>query len=108
MAEIIPRRGRVYMADIGHGLKPWLVISNTTRNEKLDSCLAVRITTTPKPELDSIVPLNPADPLVGRVLCDDIAQLYRDELNQDTGAVSPVTMRRVNAALAFALSLPIP
>jgi mRNA-degrading endonuclease toxin of MazEF toxin-antitoxin module len=58
---IIPVRGLVYRADLGYGLKPFLVVSNNARNQKLDSCLMVRLTATKKPELTSIVQLDSAD-----------------------------------------------
>jgi mRNA interferase MazF len=106
MPEIVPLRGRVYMADIGNGPKPWVIVSNNDRNRKLGTACAVRVTTTAKPKMDSIVELDSADPLVGRILCDDMVQLYRDELKSDVGAMSPATMVRVNKALAFALGLP--
>lgn len=95
------------MADIGDGPKPWVIISNNNRNRQLKTAIAVRVTTTRKPEMASIVELAPSDPLVGRILCDDLVQLYRDELKSDVGAMSPGTMARVNRALAHALSLTI-
>ena len=104
-AVIIPARGRVYMADLGKGDKPFLVVSNNARNTKLEDCLGVRITTSRKPGLASIVELTSADPLVGRVLCDDIATIYRDELKRDVGALSAGTMNQVAMALRFALSI---
>jgi mRNA interferase MazF len=91
------------MADLGHGEKPFLVVSNNARNTKLGDCLGVRITTSPKPDIASIVPLTAADPLVGRVLCDDITPLYRDELKRDVGALSPSTIAQVAVGLRFAL-----
>lgn len=93
------------MADLGHGPKPFLVVSNNARNSRLRSCVAVRITTSPKPEIASIVPLGSADPLVGRVLCDDITVIYPDELKQDVGALSRQTMNQVANALRFALNI---
>ncbi|WP_282202480.1 type II toxin-antitoxin system PemK/MazF family toxin [Kitasatospora fiedleri] len=106
MTEIVPVRGVVYRADAGYGLKPFLVVSNNARNQKLDSCLAVRLTTTPKPELPSIVKLGSADgALVGSVLCDDIVALYRDELREALGALSNTTMMKVAAGLRAALAL---
>ena len=104
-ASIVPVRGRVYMADLGNGDKPFLVVSNNARNTKLEDCLGVRITTSSKPDIASIVELSSADPLVGRVLCDDIAAIYRDELKRDVGALSVGTMNQVAAALRFALSI---
>ncbi|MEU9617323.1 type II toxin-antitoxin system PemK/MazF family toxin, partial [Streptomyces sp. NPDC048209] len=86
--------------------KPFLVVSNNARNQKLDDCLAVRLTTTAKPELASIVKLGPADGgLVGSVLCDDIVVLYREELRESLGALSATTMVKVAAGLRAALAL---
>ncbi|MPZ65300.1 MAG: type II toxin-antitoxin system PemK/MazF family toxin [Pseudonocardiaceae bacterium] len=100
-------RGRVYGAlleDLPE--KYYLVISNNQRNRKLTSFLAVRITTSPKPALDSIVELESADaPFTGRVLCDDIVAVFHDEITRDRGALRPPTMRRVDQALRNALSL---
>jgi mRNA interferase MazF len=93
------------MADLGSGDKPFLIVSNNARNARLDDCLGVRITTSRKPTIASIVELGPADPLVGRVLCDDIAVIYRDELKRDVGALSAGTMQQVATALRFALSI---
>jgi hypothetical protein len=55
------------------------------------------------------VPLaNGQDAFEGWVKCDDIGAHYRDELGSVKGALSPGTMRRVDAGLAFALGLPRP
>ncbi|MDJ0344346.1 type II toxin-antitoxin system PemK/MazF family toxin [Streptomyces sp. H10-C2] len=104
-SELIPVRGRIYMADIGAGRKPWLVVSNNARNRALSDCLAVRLTNSVKPDLPSIIQLGPADPLVGRALCDDVALLYRSDLEEDRGALSPATMVKVAAGLRAALAL---
>ncbi|MCL2466983.1 MAG: type II toxin-antitoxin system PemK/MazF family toxin [Micrococcales bacterium] len=98
-------RGQVFWADIGAGRKPYLVVSNNARNRNLGSALVVRVTTTPKPQLASIVELDHADPLVGRVLCDDITVLYPDDHTEPAGALSVATMRRVDSALRVALAL---
>jgi mRNA interferase MazF len=104
--EIIPVRGLVYRADLGYGLKPFLVVSNNTRNQKLGDCLAVRLTTTTKPDLPSIVKLQAADaPLVGYVCCDDISTVFRNELRQQVGALSLPSMMRVASALKAALAI---
>lgn len=106
MPDIIPVRGLVYRADLGYGLKPFLVVSNNARNQKLQDCLVVRLTTTQKPELASIIKLGPADaPLVGFVCCDDISPLYREEIKEQVGALSTGTMMRVAAGLRAALAL---
>lgn len=102
---IVPARGRVYRADIGYGLKPFLVVSNNRRNGQLETCIAVRMTTSVKPEMPSIVVLGRHEPFVGRVLCDDLVQLFRDELKEDLGAVSRAAMDEVGRAVRHALAL---
>jgi len=100
-------RGRVYWATFDEhvGEKPWLVVSNNHRNARLGSALVVRVTTSPKPPLASIVELTHEDPLVGRVLCDDITVLYSDDPYRPDGTLSPGTMQAVDAALKVALGL---
>lgn len=102
---MIPARGRVYRADLGYGLKPFLAVSNNRRNAALDSCLAVRITTSVKPDMTSIVVLDRNDPVVGRVLCDDLVTLYRDEIRDDLGGVCARTMASVRTGLLHVLGL---
>ncbi|KAA2266108.1 type II toxin-antitoxin system PemK/MazF family toxin [Solihabitans fulvus] len=103
-----PIRGQVYRVDLGHGPKPWVIVSNNVRNRQLDDVLAARITTTDKPVLPTVVRLSSADqPLVGSILADDIVQLYRDELATPVGALSPQTLMKLNSALAIALALPM-
>ena len=53
-------RGRIYVGDFGFGNKYFLIVSNNRRNGKLDSVLAVRITTTSKQGLPSAAQLNEA------------------------------------------------
>ena len=102
---MIPARGRVYSVDLGNGLRPFLIVSNNRRNSALENALSVRLTTTVKPDIPSIVVLGNDDPLVGRVLCDDIVLIYRDELEEDLGAVSRATMAKVAGGLAHALGI---
>ena len=57
--------------------------------------------------MPSIVPLSPADqPLVGSVVCDDVGPIYLDQVTRDAGALSVATLRRVETALKYVLSLP--
>ncbi|MFC0434468.1 type II toxin-antitoxin system PemK/MazF family toxin [Kutzneria buriramensis] len=100
-------RGRVYGAELGAlPEKYYLAVSNNQRNHVLDSFLAVRLTTSPKPSLDTIVELGAADaPWTGHVLCDDLVTVYRDEVTRDMGALRQATMSKVNQALRNALAL---
>jgi len=101
-----PLRGQVFTVDLGHGRKPWLVVSNNARNRNLESVLAARITTTGKhAAIPTAIALGAADPLVGYVLCDDLVQLYRDELTRPAGALSPATIAAVSGGLRIALDL---
>jgi mRNA interferase MazF len=99
-------RGQVYRVDLGHGAKPWVVVSNNVRNRQLRNVLGAPITTTPKPELETIVRLESTDPLVGVVLADNITVLSRDELSTSLGALSPGTIMKLNRALKIALAIP--
>lgn len=97
-------RGQAYRADLGHGPKPWVVLSNNQRNRALDTVLAARITTTSKnAHVPTVVALTSADPLVGFVLVDDLVQLYDDEIGDSLGAISTATMNRISSALRIAL-----
>ncbi|MGH3501986.1 MAG: type II toxin-antitoxin system PemK/MazF family toxin [Nocardioidaceae bacterium] len=97
-----PIRGVVYRMDLGHGAKPWLVVSNNHRNRALDTVVVVRVTTTNKP-LPTRVDLAHDDPLAGQVLCDDVEQVYADELGERLGALSRSSMGRVGEGLRLAL-----
>lgn len=106
-AEIEFQRGRIYAATISEDLgeKYYLVVSNNHRNKALGIALVVRLTTTTKPPLSSIIELPHSEPFNGRVLCDDILELYPDETRADTGALSAATMTRVSDGLRAALAL---
>ena len=98
-------RGNVYFIDLGYGEKPFVVVSNNQRNRSLGSALAVRITTTPKPSLASIVELGLTEPVIGKVLCDDIETIYDDEPHRHAGALSPAALAGVGLSLKIALAL---
>ncbi len=102
--SVTPLRGQVFRVDLGHGAKPWLIVSNNARNRNLQTVVAVRITTTNKhANVPTVVPLSSADPLVGYVVVDDLIQLYRDELAVALGALSAPTMRAISVAIRIAL-----
>lgn len=102
--SVTPLRGQVYRCDLGYGLKPWLVVSNNSRNRLLSDVIAIRLTTTAR-QLPTWVELSPADPLKGHANADCIEQLGKDELGAYLGALSPGSIRKVNQALAIALAL---
>ena len=99
-----PQRGQVYRCDLGYGFKPWLVVSNNSRNRVLSDVIAIRLTTTAR-DLPTWVKLGPADPLAGYANADCIEQLGKEELGEYLGALSPATMRGINQALVIALAL---
>lgn len=98
-------RGQLYWLDLGFGEKPWVVVSNNSRNGKLGSVLVARVTTTSKPPIPSVVSLGPDEPVVGSVLCDDIETIYDDDGARYGGKLTPATMRRVDSALKVAFGL---
>jgi mRNA interferase MazF len=100
-------RGRVYAAKLEHvpSEKYYLVVSSNRRNQQLPQVLAVRLTTSDKPLIPSIVELDHREPFAGRVLCDDIEALYPDEVTRDMGALSPGALARVEDGLRAALGL---
>jgi mRNA interferase MazF len=103
-------RGQVYRVTISeeYGPKPYVVVSNNVRNRKLNSVLAVRVTTTDKAHIPTAVPLQPGDPQVGYALADDIVEIYQEEWEAGTylGALLPQTILALNTALKQALAIP--
>jgi mRNA interferase MazF len=101
-----PSRGQAYWVTIEGMRKPWLIVSNNARHAQLGNALAVRLTTTAKPVLASVVRLDHRDkPLAGSVLCDDVAIIWHDELEELAGALTMQTMMRVDNGLRAALAL---
>jgi mRNA-degrading endonuclease toxin of MazEF toxin-antitoxin module len=100
-------RGRIYGAVLGDGgEKYYLAVSNNQRNRTLDSFLGVRLTTTRKPALDTVVGMEAADdPWVGSMLTDCMTVVYRDEVTRDLGALRLTTMKKIDVALRVALAL---
>lgn len=99
-------RGQVVRVNIGlNEPKLFVVVSNNRRNQNLQQVLAVRLTTSPKPGIPSIVELRHPEAFVGRAVCDDIIEVYEDEVLSVLGALSPADMRSLNVGLAAALGL---
>lgn len=105
-----PVRGRVHRVYLDTGeqdeRKPFLVVSNNQRNADLGDCPAVRLRPTRREPRTTRVPLGPADPPPrGFVSCDEITHVFDDELLEDPGALSHVTMTAVGKGLKTALAL---
>lgn len=100
-------RGQVVRADIGlDEPKLFVVVSNNSRNRNLPSVLGVRLTTSAKPPLPSIVEITGREVITGRAVCDDIVELWSDEVIATLGALSVPAMEGINRGLAAALALP--
>ncbi len=100
-------RGRVYAAKLSNikDEKYFVVVSNNQRNSQLPQVLAVRLTTSPKPSIPSVVEIGKGEVFVGRAVCDDIVELYADEIQRDLGALSQSAMSAVGNGLKAALAL---
>jgi len=100
-------RGVIYSAYLEHvgDEKLYVVVSNNARNRSLDTALAARITTSRKPQISSIIPIQSGEPVRGSVLCDDIELLYPNDVRSSLGAFSPAMMRRINDGLRAAFDL---
>lgn len=101
-------RGRVYRVRLEgiEGEKYFVIVSNNARNRALPSALGVRFTSSPKPSLPTIVEIPGTEVIPGgRVVCDDIYELFEDEISADVGAVSASTMTAIGDGLKAALAL---
>lgn len=102
------RRGELWAATLP-GMpseKYYLVVSNNRRNQKLGTALVVRVTSSVhKPLVGSMVEIPHGEPLMGRVLCDEIEWMYPEDARAKVGAFSPATMRRVALGLKAALDI---
>lgn len=100
-------RGRVYAARLSNikDEKFFVVVSNNQRNAQLPQVLAIRLTTSQKPSIPSIVELSKSEAFIGRAVCDDIVEIYEDEVVRDIGALSPVTMTAIGRGISAALGL---
>lgn len=65
----------------------------------------IRLATSRKPSLASIVEIGPGEAFTGRACCDDITWMAPDEVQEYLGALSPAAMSRINAGLLAALGL---
>jgi mRNA interferase MazF len=99
-------RGQVIRVEIGlPEPKLFLVVSNNRRNRQLPQVLAARLTTTPKPTLTSVVEIIHPEVFIGRVVCDDIVEIYEEDVIQILGGLTASTMQQVSIGLAAALDI---
>lgn len=104
----VPLRGTLweYAFEEGAAPKPALVVSNNGRNRSRWPVVhVVRVTTVPKQPRDTIVEIGPGEPVVGSVICDDLAPVFKERLGRAIGALSPRMMTRVDEALRNVLAL---
>ena len=82
-------RGQVIRSDILKLDEPklFVVVSNNVRNRHFDTVLAARLTTSPKNPRPSVVELASDERFTGRVLCDDIWQIFDDEVIEVVGSL---------------------
>ena len=102
------RRGELWAATLPGmpSAKYYLVVSNNRRNQKLGTALVTRITSgVHKPLVGSMVEIPDGEPLMSRVLCDEIEWMYPEDGRAKVDAFSPPTMRLVATGLKAALSI---
>ncbi len=105
-------RGRIYLAPLGtDGAADnnyWLCVSNNIRNPRLDEFIAVRMTSTRKPQLSTWVSLTSQDKPWVSIACDDLGPIWKDQVIKDAGALSAPAMRKVEQALLRVLGIESP
>jgi mRNA interferase MazF len=99
-------RGQVVRADVGlDEPKLFVVVSNNHRNRAWDTVLVARVTTSTKEPHRSIIDVPDREVVSGRVMCDDVVELFEDEIMSILGGLTPATMGEVNIGLNVALGL---
>lgn len=100
-------RGQIVRANIGlDEPKLLLVVSNNRRNNALGTALTARLTTTSKhARLSSVVEIPDTEQVTGYVMCDDLMELWADEVLGHISALSPAAMGQVDEGLRAALDL---
>lgn len=104
-------RGRIYLAPLGGVADAentfWLCVSNNSRNPRLDEFIAVRMTSTRRPQLATWVSLGPEDKPWVSVACDDLGPIWKDQVIKDAGALTAPAMRKVERALLLVLGIDV-
>ena len=99
-------RGQVVQVNLGlDEPKLFVIVSNNRRNQLLPSVLGVRLTTSQKPAIPAIVELGHPEVFVGRAVCDDITEIYEDEVMAVRGGLTASGMEAIEDGLRAALDL---
>jgi mRNA interferase MazF len=109
MVGATPSRGQIWWAGVGlEENKRFVVVSNNVRNRQLNDVLGVRLTTSHKPDLPSIVAFpDGVAPGLARsyAVADDIWPLYKIDMTGPIGALTPAQMSAVESAMRVALDI---
>lgn len=102
-----PLRGQVLQVAIADVPEPKLcvVVSNNRRNNALQTALVVRLTSSTKPDIPSIVPIPNNEVFYGVAVCDDIFEVFEDEVLAVRGGLTPATLAAIGDGLRAALDL---
>jgi mRNA-degrading endonuclease toxin of MazEF toxin-antitoxin module len=101
-------RGSVWQYEFEEGAapKPAVIVSTNSRNHtRWPVVHVVRVTTAPKTERPTIIPVPTSECVMGSILCDDLFPAYKEDLGRQLGALSPGLMRLVDNGLRAMLSL---
>jgi mRNA interferase MazF len=102
-------RGEVWDADLGAIVRPVVIVTRETAIPALSRLNCVAITSTIRghvAEVELSRSHGVKEPSVAN--CDWVMNLAKDRLLRRRGALDPVTVRRLNAALVLALGLDVP
>lgn len=108
------KRGELYYADLSPvvgseqgGVRPILIVQNDTGNKYSPTIIAAAVTSRlTKAKLPTHIEISANDFGLNKdsvILLEQIRTLDKRRLKERIGALSPVTMRKVNAALLISL-----
>lgn len=108
------KRGELYYADLSPvvgseqgGVRPILIVQNDTGNKYSPTIIAAAVTSRlTKAKLPTHIEINANDFGLNKdsvILLEQIRTLDKRRLKERIGELSPVTMRKVNAALLVSL-----
>jgi mRNA interferase MazF len=101
-------RGGVWHYEFEEGAapKPAVIVSANGRNHSRWPVVhIVRVTTVPKDERPTVIPVPGGECVKGSILCDELYPAYKEDLGKQLGALSPGVMRQVDNGLRAMLGL---